>query len=57
MVFLIQSSQNHDTKAIQIKLNEIICAIEEADNRLIYLENDDDARIEEVRLTLQERKQ
>lgn len=56
MVFLIQSSQNHDTKAIQIKLNEIICAIEEADNRLIGLENDDEQTVEAARLGLQERK-
>jgi low affinity Fe/Cu permease len=56
MVFLIQSSQNHDTKAIQIKLNEIICSIEQADNRIIDLENESDQRIEEARLGLQSRK-
>jgi low affinity Fe/Cu permease len=39
MVFLIQRSQNKDTMAMQIKLNELIAAQRGADNRLINLED------------------
>lgn len=39
MVFLLQRSQNKDTKAMQIKLNEIIAALEGANNSLINIEN------------------
>jgi low affinity Fe/Cu permease len=35
MVFLIQRSQNKDSLAIHIKLNEIVAALEGASNRLI----------------------
>src|ERR1041385_7206258 len=39
MVFLIQQSQNKDTLALQIKLNELIAANENASNRLIDSED------------------
>jgi low affinity Fe/Cu permease len=39
MVFLIQRSQNKDTLAVQLKLNEVVAAIEGASNRLIDVEN------------------
>src|ERR671922_131427 len=35
MVFLIQRAQNKDAKAIQLKLNELVAAMEGASNRLI----------------------
>jgi low affinity Fe/Cu permease len=38
MVFLIQHTQNKDTQAIELKLNEIVAAIEGASNRLIAVE-------------------
>lgn len=39
MVFIIQHSQNKDTVAIQLKLNELIAASSTASNRLIDIED------------------
>ena len=39
MVFLIQRSQNKDSLAIQLKLNEIVAAVQGASNRLIDVED------------------
>jgi low affinity Fe/Cu permease len=47
MVFLIQNTQNRDTDAIQIKLNEIIRALEGAHNAVVSLED-----LEEEQLAL-----
>lgn len=48
MVFLIQRSQNKDSKATQLKLNEIVAAIHGADNRLIAVERLPEEQIEAV---------
>ncbi len=39
MVFVIQQSQNKDTIALQLKLNELIAATSTASNRLIDVED------------------
>jgi low affinity Fe/Cu permease len=39
MVFIIQQSQNKDTMAIQLKLNELIACNAKASNRLIDIED------------------
>jgi low affinity Fe/Cu permease len=39
MVFLIQRTQNKDSLAVQLKLNELVAAIEGASNRLIDVED------------------
>ena len=39
MVFLIQRTQNKDSLALQLKLNELVAAIEGASNRLISVED------------------
>jgi low affinity Fe/Cu permease len=39
MVFLIQRSQNKESLAVQLKLNELVAAIEGASNRLIDCED------------------
>lgn len=38
MVFLIQHSQNKDALSLHLKLNEVIKSLEQADNRLIDVE-------------------
>ena len=39
MVFVIQQSQNKDTMALQLKLNELIACQKKASNRLIDIED------------------
>jgi low affinity Fe/Cu permease len=39
MVFLIQSTQNRDAKAMHLKLDELIRAVGAARTRLVHLEN------------------
>jgi low affinity Fe/Cu permease len=39
MVFLIQRSQNKDSHAVHLKLNEIVAALQGASNRLINVED------------------
>lgn len=46
MVFLIQKVQNKDSKAIQIKLNELIASNEKASNRLVDIEDLTEAELD-----------
>src|SRR6185295_7147152 len=39
MVFLIQRSQNKDSRAVPLKLNEIVAALQGASNRLINVQD------------------
>jgi low affinity Fe/Cu permease len=39
MVFLIQKAQNKDSKAVHLKLNELIAASEGASNRMVDIED------------------
>ena len=49
MVFVIQNSQNRDSAAIQVKLNELIRAVEGAKNRSIDIEEDMQEDLEQVK--------
>ena len=45
MVFLIQRTQNKDGLAIQLKLNELVAAVQGASNRLIDIEDLSEAEL------------
>jgi len=49
MVFLIQNTQNRDAIAIHLKLDELICALKGARNRLVEVEELSDEELEELR--------
>ena len=51
MVFLIQNTQNGDTQAVQLKLDELIRVTKGAHNLLIDLEELDDEQVEQLRRT------
>jgi len=49
MVFLIQATQNCDTAAMQIKLDELIRAVEGAQNTLVSVEELEPQEIDELK--------
>jgi low affinity Fe/Cu permease len=48
MVFLIQNTQNRESKAVQLKLDEIIRSLEGAHNRFLNLEDMDEEELEKI---------
>ncbi len=48
MVFLIQNSQNRDAKAVQIKLDELIRAIDSAHDEIIDVEDDSEQELKKL---------
>ena len=46
MVFLIQRSQNKDSRAVHLKLNELVAAVGGASNRLINVEELTEAEVQ-----------
>jgi low affinity Fe/Cu permease len=51
MVFLIQNTQNRDARAIHLKLNELIHAVDKAKNQMMDVENLSDMELEELTRT------
>jgi low affinity Fe/Cu permease len=50
MVFLIQNTQNRDSEALQVKLDELIRAHEGAHNALLDLEELEDKELDRIQL-------
>jgi low affinity Fe/Cu permease len=51
MVLLVQSTQNRDSRAINLKLNEVIRAMDSARNQLIDIERLSDLELDEMQAT------
>ena len=51
MVFLIQNTQNRDTEALQLKLDELIRVNEKARNRMLRLEELTEEEMDKVKKT------
>jgi low affinity Fe/Cu permease len=49
MVFLIQNSQNRDSQAVQLKLDEIIFALHNASNDMVDIENLDQRSLDALK--------
>lgn len=56
MVFLIQNSQNRDSRAMQLKLDELILTAKEARNDLINIEKMSDEQLESMAQTYENEK-
>ncbi len=54
MVFLIQNTQNRDTEAMQIKLDELIRATRTANNELLDLEELEESELDQLRAHYEE---
>jgi low affinity Fe/Cu permease len=55
IVFLIQATQNRDTLALQIKLSELILALEGARNELAAVERQPEGRLADIAEEIHER--
>ena len=57
MVFLIQNTQNRDSKAMHLKLDELIKVTRAASNKLIEVEDDTEEEIDELEKKFKEIKE
>jgi low affinity Fe/Cu permease len=55
MVFLIQATQNRDTTALQLKLDELILATKNARNHIAGIEEAPDVVIENAKIEIRQR--
>jgi len=55
MVFLIQATQNRDTLALQLKLDELIMATKNARNHIAGIEDASDEEIGKAKIDMQQR--
>ncbi len=53
MVFLIQRSQNKDSRAVHLKLNELIASLQGPSNRLVNVENLSENELKQLSLFYQ----
>lgn len=56
MVFIIQNTQNRHDKALHLKIDEIIRAIAEAENELMFIEEMEESELDELRNKILEKR-
>lgn len=49
MVFVLQHTQNKDTKAVELKLDELIRKLDGADDRLVGIEDTTDKELDRIK--------
>jgi low affinity Fe/Cu permease len=54
MVFLIQNTQNRDALAVQVKLDELVRALETANNKFVGIESKTEQEVEALRQEVQQ---
>ncbi|HET9659058.1 MAG TPA: low affinity iron permease family protein [Thermomicrobiales bacterium] len=54
MVFLIQNTQNRDSEALHLKIDELINAISEADDSMMEAEDDTDRELKALKAKYQQ---
>jgi low affinity Fe/Cu permease len=54
MVFLIQNTQNRDTLALQVKLDEIIVALDKAHNDRVGIEDEGEEALEKAKADIKQ---
>lgn len=53
MVFLIQTSQNDDTHALHLKLDELLATNQEAENEFVHAELESEEKLVELEETIE----
>lgn len=56
MVFIIQNTQNRESKALHLKIDELLFSIKEARNELIAIEEAEEEELEKITKELRHRK-
>lgn len=56
MVFIIQNTQSRESRALHLKIDELLLAIKEAQNALIAIEELEEEEIDEIRREFQQRR-
>lgn len=56
MVFIIQNTQNRESKALHLKIDELLLSIKTAERELIAIEEKEEEELEEIRKRLDQRK-
>lgn len=56
MVFIIQNTQNRESKALHLKLDELISVSKEAERELIAIEQMEEEELENIRKKIQQKR-
>lgn len=57
MVFIIQNTQNRESKALHLKIDELLISAKESEKILVAIEEKEEEEIEEIRYALKRKRQ